>query len=139
MASPLSAASAYAKLALNMNLAGMFLHNSVADGQTETGAFMRPVLRLGLRREEGIVDAVEMFFFDAATGVLDAYDHASCAIEGGNLESGIRRSEHRVLCIEHEIENDLLQFALVAVNARQIGIEVRLYADLRSLELMLEQ
>src|SRR5439155_1350092 len=83
--------SAYAELALDMDLAGMLLHDSVADGKAEAGALMRPVLRLGLRRKERVVDAVEMFPFDAASGVLDAYQHASGSVEGRDLERCVHR------------------------------------------------
>ncbi len=49
------------------------------------------------------------------------------------------RAEHRVLRVQHQVENDLLQLALIAVNASEVRIEVRLDANLRSLELMLQQ
>ena len=68
---------AYAELALDVNLAGVLLHDSVADGKPEAGALVRAVLRLGLRRKEGIVDAVQMFLFDAAAGVLNAHEHTA--------------------------------------------------------------
>src|SRR5258705_1050897 len=72
--------SADAEFALDMDLAGMLLHDSVADGEAETGALVRPVLWLGLRGKEGVVDAVEMFPFDAASRVLDTHQHASGSV-----------------------------------------------------------
>src|SRR5258708_7221771 len=130
---------AYSELALDVDLAGVLLHDSVADGKAEAGALMRSILRLGLRCEEWVVDAVEMFSLDAAAGVLNAHDHASGSVESRNLERCVRGSEHRILRVQHQVENDLLQLALISVNACQVRIEVRLHANLRCLELMLEQ
>ena len=61
------------------------------------------------------------------------------AVEGRNLQRCVRRSEHRILRVQHQVQNDLLQLALIAVNAREVRVEVRLDANLRRLELMLQQ
>src|SRR5258707_3934050 len=98
--------SAYAEFALDVDLAGVLLHDSVADGKSETGSLMRTVLRLGLRRKERIVDSMEMFPFDAASGILDAYQHTSGSVECGNLERCVRGSEHRILRVQHQVQND---------------------------------
>src|ERR1700750_239450 len=66
---------AYTKLALDVNLAGVLLHDSVTNGKPETGALMRTILRLGLRCKEGIVNSVEVLLFDAASRVLNADKH----------------------------------------------------------------
>src|ERR1700733_13860299 len=89
--------SAHAELALDVNLPGVLLHDSVADGQAKTGAFGSAVLRLGFGRKERIVDAVEMFFLDAAARVLNADEHTACAVEGCNLQRCIGSAEHCVL------------------------------------------
>src|ERR1700730_9571032 len=130
--------SAYAKLTLNVDLTGMLLHDPIADGKSEPGAFVRAILRLGLRRKKWIVDAVEMFPFDPASGVLDSHQHTPGTVEGCNLERCVRGSEHGVLRVQHQVENDLLQLALIAVDAREVCIEVRLDANLRCFELMLQ-
>ncbi len=57
----------------------------------------------------------------------------------GDAKRGVRRAEHRVLRVQHQVENDLLQLAAIAVNARQVRIEVGLDANLRGLELVFEQ
>src|ERR1700730_212412 len=85
--------SAYTELALDVYLPGMLLHDSVADGKSEAGAFGRPIHWLGLGGEEGVVDAVEMFPFDAASGVLDTYQHTSGSVESRNLERCVRGSK----------------------------------------------
>src|SRR5258705_874925 len=131
--------SAYAEFALNMDLSGMLLHDSVANGKAEAGALMRSILRLGLCRKEGVIDAVEMFSLDAAAGVLNAYQHTPRSIEGRNLERCVGGSKHRILRVQHQVENDLLQLALISVDAREARVEVRLHANLRCLELMLQQ
>src|ERR1700680_5035427 len=64
--------SPYAEFALDVDLPGMLLHDSIADGKSEAGALMRAVLRLGLRRKEGVVDAVEMLSLDRVAGGLDS-------------------------------------------------------------------
>src|SRR5882757_200751 len=131
--------SANAELALDVDLAGMLLHNSVADGKSEACALVSAVLRLGLGGKERIVDAVEMFSLDAASGVLDAYQHTSSTVEGRNLKRGVRSSEHRILRVQHQVEDDLLQLALIPVNACEVWIKVRFHPNLRRLELMLQQ
>src|SRR6266550_6496132 len=100
---------ANAEFTLDVDLARMLLHDSIADGKSEASALMRSVLRFGLRRKEGVVDAVEMFPFDAASRVLDANEHTSGSVEGRNLERCVRGSEHRILRVQHQVENDLLQ------------------------------
>src|SRR5260370_34819222 len=64
--------SAYAQFALNVDLPGMLLLDSVANGKSEASALMRPVLRFGLRRKEGFVDAGDRSSSDARAEVLDA-------------------------------------------------------------------
>ena len=62
------------------------------------------------------------------------------AVAGG--DAGVSRSRvsvHGVLGVEHEVEDDLLELALVAVNARKVRVEVGFDADLRGLELVLEE
>ena len=46
---------------------------------------------------------------------------------------------HRVFRVEHQVEDDLLQLALVAVDAGQVWVEIGFDADLRGLELMVER
>ncbi len=58
--------SADADFALDVNLAGVLLHDAVADGKAQAGALVLAFLRLGLGGEEGIVDAVQMLALDAA-------------------------------------------------------------------------
>ena len=115
--------SADTELALDVNLSGVLLHDAVADGESEAGAFVLALLRLGLGGEEGIVDAVEMLALDAAAGVLDADHDAAGSVEGGDAQRGVGRSEHRILRVQHEIQDDLLELALVSVNARELRVE----------------
>ncbi len=49
------------------------------------------------------------------------------------------RAEHGVLRVQQQVEEDLLQLAAVAVDARELRIEIGLDANLRGLELVLEQ
>ena len=62
---------AAAQLAFDLDLAGMFLNNAVAHGQSKPGA---PALAFAYGRfggEEGIVNALHVFGGDARTGVGD--------------------------------------------------------------------
>src|ERR1700742_2827888 len=104
------------KFALHVDLSSVLLHDSVAYGKPKAGSFVRAVLRFGLGRKERIVDAVEMLLFDTCSRILNTDDHASGSIESGNLEHGIRSSEHSILGVQHQIENYLLKLALIAVN-----------------------
>ncbi len=128
-----------ADLAFDVDLAGVLLHDAVADGEAKAGAFVLALLGFALGGEEGIVDAVEVLLLDAAAGVLNADDDATCAVEGGDLEGCVGGAEHRVLRVQHEVEDDLLELALVAVNAGEVWVEVGFDTDLRGLELVLEE
>src|ERR1700722_8917070 len=55
----------YAGLAFDVNLAGMLLHDAVADGEAQACAFVLALLRLGLGGKERVVDAMEMLALDA--------------------------------------------------------------------------
>src|ERR1700733_6804844 len=131
--------SADADFAFDMDLAGVFLHDAVADGEAEPGAFVLSFLGLGLGGEKGIVDAVEVLLLDAITGVLNADHDATCAVEGCYLERCIGGSKHCVFCVQHEVQDHLLQLALVAVDAGEVWVEVGFDSNLRGLELMLQQ
>src|SRR3954463_6976206 len=128
--------SADAEFALNVDLAGVLLHDSVAHGKAEAGAFMRSILRLCFCSEEGIVDAVEMLSLDAAARVLNPHHHPARRVEGRNLKRCVGASEHGILRVQHQVQDDLLQLALIPMNTREVWVEVRLHANLGGLELM---
>src|ERR1700677_5202837 len=130
---------AHAKLAFYMDLSGVLLHDAVGDRESKPGTFVLALLRLRLGGEERVVDTMEVLALDATARVLDAHQHTARAIEGRNLQSCILCSEHRVLCVQHKVQNHLLKLTLVAVNPREVRIEVRLNANLRCLELVLQQ
>src|SRR5271170_6708710 len=130
---------AHSGFALHMNLACMLLHDPVAHRKPKACALVLAVLRLAFRRKEWIVDAVQVFLFDAAARVLNPHKHTPRAIEGSNLQRGVCGSKHRILRVQHKVQNHLLQLALVAVNACELRIEVHFHANLRRLELMLQQ
>src|SRR5437588_13088213 len=100
---------------------------------------MRSILRLCFCSEEGIVDAVEMFSLDAAARVLNPQHHPAWRVEGRNLKRCVGASEHGILRVQHQIKNDLLQLALIPMDTCEVRIEVRFHANLRGLELMLQQ
>src|SRR5580704_8023933 len=111
---------AHTQFAFYMDLAGVFLHDAVGDSEPKPCAFVLSSLRLGLSGKERIVDAVKVLSLDTCAGVLDAHQHPPCAVEGCNLQRCVWCSKHRVLCVQHKIQNHLLQLALVSVDTEEV-------------------
>ena len=62
-----------------------------------------------------------------------------CAIAGGDAHAGRSAAVHGVLGIEQEVEEDLLQLALVAEDAGKVAAQSRFRRGSGGFELMLEQ
>ncbi len=60
-------------------------------------------------------------------------------VEGADAEGGVGDAVHGVLGVEQQVEDDLLQLALVALDGCERGGEVRFDADARGFELVIEQ
>src|ERR1700690_1336690 len=119
-----------------MNLACVLLNNPVGNGKSKTCATPLAWSGHGLCGEERIVDAFQMFGCDARTGVRDGCFHMTICQSGHAKASAAR---HRLLGIQQEIEEYLLQFAGVAMNGRQVFCKISVNEDLRGFELMFEK
>ena len=76
---------------------------------------------------------------DSCAGVLNAHNHSSCHLAGRDLQRRIRCAKHRILGVQQQVQDNLLQFALVAMDFLQQWIEVGLDAYLHGLKLVLQQ
>ena len=107
-------------------------HDAIGDRQAEAGALAD---RFG--GEERIVDARDVFAGNPGARIGD-FDHGAVALEtGGNRQPATAR--HRVLGIQEEIEEHLLQLVLHADDDhRRVG-QLPSHLDAVQLELVLEQ
>jgi len=124
---------------LNLDLAGVFLHDAVADRKPEPVPLRCPSCGVGLGGKERIVDAMEMLALDAIAGVLNGDKDVFPSVFCCDPQGGVRCAVHGIFGVQHEVQNDLLQLALVPVDQGKRGIEVRLDANLSRLELMFQQ
>ena len=95
-----------------------------------------PSLTVDLGGEERVVDALHVFERDARAGVGNVDRHMPVRL-GGHPQRTAGR--HRVLGVQKQIEKDLLQFAGVAQNRRQIIFERSFQLHLGDTELVLQQ
>jgi hypothetical protein len=106
-----------AESALDVDFAGVLLNDAVAHGKAEAGAAALAGFGRGFGSKEWIVNALEVLGGDAGAGVGD--DGFDVAVgHGGDAQFASLR--HGVLGVEQQIEEDLLQLAGIAVDARQL-------------------
>src|SRR6266581_434042 len=117
-----------------MNLARVFLNDSVGDGQAQARSASLTWARRGLSGEERIVDALQVFRCNARAGIRNEGFNVAVG-HGGDTES--TAAGHGFLGIQKEIEKNLLQLAGVAVDGRQTLIQIDVDGDLSGLELVL--
>ena len=86
--------------------------------------------------EEGIVDALHVFERDARAGVGDVDRHMPVGL-GGYAQRPAGR--HGVLGVQKQVEKDLLQFAGVTQNRRQVILERSFQMNLGCTELVFQQ
>src|SRR5208282_4227038 len=120
-----------AGLALDTNLASMFLDDAVGDGKAEAGAAGLACARGSLGGEEWIVNALNVFRRDARSGVGHAYADA-LAIERGHAQRSA--AGHCIFGIQEQVQEHLLQSSGVPLNRGQLGLEYVLHFDLGHLE-----
>src|ERR1700689_2429843 len=130
-------------LTLDVDFARVLLNDAVSDGEAEAGAAGLAVAARGLGGEERIVDAAQVLGSDAGAAVGNGDADVAVDLSGdaqGPAFAGFRGgSGHGVFSVQEEIEEDLLQLAGIAHDARKVGHETGFDGDLRGLELMLEQ
>src|SRR4051812_3409573 len=108
---------AFARIALHVDLAGVLLDDPVRHREPQAGATRRSVARHVLCGEERIVDSVYMLRRNAGAGVTHG-DVNTVAVRGGNGERSA--AGHRVLRVQEQVQEHLLQLSGVAVNERQL-------------------
>src|SRR5208283_5273962 len=120
--------------AFDMDFAGVFLNDAVADGEAQAGAALVSGQSLG--GKEGIVDALEMLGSDAGAGVGDVgFDLA--IDDSSDAQSPAAR--HGVFGVQQQIEEDLLQLAGVAVYRRKLSGRIEIYQNLSGFELVFDE
>ncbi len=124
------------QLAFHLDLAGMLLNNAVAHGQSKARATALTLAHRRLGGEERVVNALHMFGGDARAGVGDV-DRDQAVGLSGHAQGTARR--HRVLRVEKQVKKDLLQFAGVAQDGRQIRLEHSFQLNLGGAELVFQQ
>jgi len=134
-------AGSFADVALHGDLAGVFLDDAIGYGEAEASAFALAVAWCALGGEEGIVDAQHVLGRDAVARICDLQHDALAALAGGHAQGAAAglAADDGVLRVEEEIEQHLLQLALVAVDGGQIVCQARVHFNLRGLELVLQQ
>src|SRR5580704_14420379 len=101
--------------ALDANFSGVLLDDAVSDRKPQPGAATVAGLGFVLGGEERIVDAGDVFLRDARAGVGDLYLHV-VPVAGCDLECAA--GGHGVFGVEEQVEENLLEFAGVAVDGR---------------------
>src|SRR5664280_205452 len=122
--------------AVDANLAGMFLDDTVGHRQSQPCATAVSRLRFVLGGEERIVDAMDMLLRNSCTRIR--YLHLYVMAIGG-ADHQRAACGHCVFGIQEQIEKNLLQLSRVPVNRRQFRLQLGLHLDARGLELMIEQ
>src|SRR5665213_507072 len=130
---------AFADGAVDVDLAGVLLHDAVGDGEAEAGAFALAFLGGALGGEEGVVDAAEGFGGHAGTVVGDADFDDAGAVLGGEGDAAGAAVLHGVLGVHQEVDENLLELAEIALNGREIGFEVECDFDAAGAHLMLKE
>src|SRR5262249_36312347 len=100
----------------------MLLNDTVGDRKPQTGALAR-----GLGSEEGIVDAVQILGCDTVSRVGNLNPRTEPIGPGADFQSSA--AAHGVARVEEEIQEYLLQFAGVAIDRRQVGIQDDLHLN----------
>src|SRR5207248_7061013 len=114
----------------------MLLDNSVCNRQSEASSAMLPFTNHGLGSKERIVNTVDVFLRDSASGIADC-NCDSHPVASHNAQCSPLR--HGVLCIQEQVQKHLLQFAGISHDGRQWFVKFSAYFNLRGLELMLQQ
>jgi hypothetical protein len=103
-----------------VDLSSMLLDDAVGDGETEASAATLALFGRALGGEKGIVDPLQMLGRDTGAIVRDGNADESVGLSGNAQGSA---ACHRVFRVEEEVEKDLLQFARIAQDRREIRFE----------------
>src|ERR1700678_3643446 len=109
-----------AHLAFYLDLARVLLNDAVGHCQSQSCAAPLALADRQLGGEKGVVNALHVFQRDARAGVGDIDRHMPVRL-GGHPQCPAGR--HSILGVYKQVEKDLLQFAGVAQNRRQVILE----------------
>src|SRR6185312_15946173 len=115
----------------------MFLDNAVSDCQPQACAARLAFSRAAFSGEKWIVNFVDMFRSNAGAAIADI-DLNGVSVAGANAERAVFAG-HGVFRIQKKIQKYLLQFSGIAVDRREIFIELGINLYARGLELMVQQ
>src|SRR5256714_2237639 len=120
--------------ARHLDATAVVAHDVLRDPEPNPSA-LRP------RREEGLEDARDVGFGDAAPRVADA--HGDGRLKGLLVERGAEGDApallHRLLRIQQEVEEDLTQLVAARANLRQSRVELARDLDARLPHLLLDE
>ena len=129
--------SALARLALDSNLARMFLNNAVGNRQAEARAFALSLARRGLGGKERIVNALDVFLGDARAGI--GHDHAHSVAVGSVRPARSPPLGMASLAFRNRFRNTCCNRPGLPLISRQVFGQIVLHFDLGDLELVFEQ
>src|ERR1019366_7562311 len=123
-------------IAFDTNLARMLLDDAVRDGKSQSGSTVLTFFGRRLRGEKRIVNPLNMLWRNARPSVRNPHAH-HVAIGRSHVELAAPR--HRVLGIEKQVQEDLLQSSRISLNRRNPRRQLGVHLNLRRLELVLQQ
>src|SRR5271154_4462620 len=125
-----------ADVTFHVYLSGVLLNDAVSNGKAQARTTPFSLLRRRLGCKERIIDTLQMLWRNARAGIGNG--HADVPVD---LRRNAQRPAvfHRILRVQKEIQKDLLQFAGITQNGRQVGHQRSVQPYLRCLELVFYQ
>ena len=112
----------------------MFLNDAVADGQSQAHALAHL-----LGGEERVEEAAEQMLRDAGAGVLEADEHQVAALGHRGADGEPALALHGLPAVHQQIDEHLLQFALVPQDRGEVRVQLLDQLDTLELEVILHQ
>src|SRR6185312_2218199 len=123
----------------NIDRAGVLLHDSIGDREAQARTLAVALRGITLRCKERIVDAAEHGLGHADAVVLHAQVDGCAGVVRGDADARGLAALERVLGVQDEVDEDLLQLAAVARDLGQRSIEGGDNLDVRGSKLVFEQ
>ena len=102
---------------------GVLLHDSVGDREAEAGTLALALRGIALRCKERIVDAAEDVLGHTDAVILNAQADGCAGVVRGNADARVLAALQRVLRVQDEVDEDLLELAAVAGDLGQRVVE----------------
>src|SRR6185312_2179305 len=117
--------SSLARLGIHANLACMLLNDSVSDGQAKTRAPRLAFTRNVLGGKEWVINLVDVLRRNTGAAVTDVDLHGISVRRADVQRAALAR--HGVFGVQEQVQEDLLQFAGIAMDQRKPGVKVGLH------------